>query len=133
MGKYRKLTHVYYKCDYHVVFGFFVARFTARGFAFFILWMHQHPNAWQYQAMGGRCGLTRAVAGHSRARPWRLDGQGEQPCRDGAWGTVGIVCWVMCENSATCYSPAHLFICFHHSKAKVEWVTSLTRNEEMDY
>jgi hypothetical protein len=40
-----------------------VERFTARGFAFFIPGMHKHLNGTQSAGGGGRCGLTRAVAG----------------------------------------------------------------------
>lgn len=51
----------------------------------------QAPERQAVADRGGRCGLTRAVAGQAGQRPWRLDGQGEQPCRDGAWGTVGLL------------------------------------------
>ena len=56
--------------------GFFVARFKARGFAFSFFGWHQPPERQPMADRGGRCGLTRAVAG-CEGRDC-VDGQPEQ-------------------------------------------------------
>jgi len=75
--------------------GFFVACFKAWDLLFsFFGWQSSHLNVWCYQAMGGRCGLTRAVFPLRRDLPWRLVAEGQQPCRDVACGAVWTWRWV---------------------------------------